>query len=118
MKQLAILVVALTLVIVPFRVLHAQDTIMDSAYYTSMDRKIDRCQKQAATLLNSSSENLQRYSESAQKEADFYREHRTELVKKLSEKGIGTKQYQVDSFLEKAFKAGIVNPEKAHIASQ
>jgi hypothetical protein len=118
MKKMAISLMALTLVIVSSGLLHAQQMTPDSAYYKFVDKKIDRCEKQAAMLNNSRSEKLQRYSESARKEADFYREHRAELTEVLAEKGVGTRPHQVDSFLEKAFKAGAVDPDKARLASQ
>jgi hypothetical protein len=118
MKRMTISLLVFTLAIVPFGLLHAQNASPDPAYAACIDRKIDRCQRQAATMINSGSEYLQRYSESARREADFYREHRTELASDLAAKGIGTKQHQVDSFLETAFQAAIVVPEKTHLAGQ
>lgn len=82
--------------------LYAQEHGVESFYDYCIDSKVDRCLLQASRK-HSRSEEIRKSAERAQRQADFYRMHKDELIREMVDRDIGFQQHQVDYFLNKSF---------------
>lgn len=93
----------ITMILLLASVSGAQSVITSSDAQTYIDSRIERCRLKAERI-NSPSEAIREAAQMAKEEANFYEAHKERLAQLMTEYNIGTKQYNADFFLIKAYR--------------
>lgn len=89
-------------VVLSAAVVHAQDLTMLHYYQVQIDQKILECEQRAG-LVHSREKNLKGYGQEACDQAAFFRNRKDRLAEEMVRRKVGTKAYQIDYFLIKAY---------------
>jgi hypothetical protein len=86
---------------------YAADSGPSRAYYDAcINRKITDCQKIAHLFRQCSNPRMESLRTMRSRQADFYREHKSQLVEQMMKNGLGTRLHRIDYFLITEFKNG------------
>lgn len=105
MKKLAIFLIVLGVVGVGLHlsIAGAGDTSVEGSYRAYIDKRIEKCESQAKLAGACTSANLLCDGKIASRQAEYYRDHREELVTAMMKEEVPASPHAMDFFLIRAY---------------
>ena len=103
MRELIITMLAIVGLLMAASFAHADSSHLELYYNDCISKKIFNCER-IASAKNHTNPCMVRLVEMRSAQAQFYKEHREELVREMVTRNIGTEPHKIDHFLITKFK--------------